>query len=386
MGKVTVYCPISGCSPEIPHSMWVYTLLESSPEDKERAGAVVSAAIKSLLDAREKRSQDDITVIGPANPDSPGELNDAEMTLEEVTKTLDESILVFRTTADEDQWDEGCVPYSKDNDLAAIVSYGGCIMVQTSALAILLHATSGRMNPRRAWRLVMQTLRTSKETENMWVMPGINYGDVMHELDVWQQDPENTPGMAQEAVRDLEHLGDEEKVKEALLYQGQHWIWMSPDRFPLTVNPDVNSTPTLIEGSTKSSHTLAPVEQLPQELLVLTGSHLPLISLLALASTSRHLRVKLLGTVTDRDALARAWIVQSGPWYEPLPLHPFQKAGDSQGVQEREEDGVELPEDWQTALSWDYLYRCLASASMRNRRRIWDVAGQLEKRAIELGI
>ncbi|KAF7972352.1 hypothetical protein HWV62_18130 [Athelia sp. TMB] len=386
MGKVTVYCPISGCSPEIPHSMWVYTLLESSPEDKERAGAVVSTAIKSLLDAREKRSQDDITVIGPASSDSPGELNDAEMTLEEVTKTPDESILVFRTTADEDQWDYGCVPYSKDNDLAAIVSYGGCIMVQTSALAILLHATSGRMNPRRAWRLVMQTLRTSKETENMWVMPGINYGDVMHELDVWQQDPENTPGMTQEAVRDLEHLGNEEKVKEALLYQGQHWIWMSPDRFPLAVDPNVNSTPSFIEGSTKSSHALALVEQLPQELLVLTGSHLPLVSLLALASTSRHLRVKMLGTVSDRDALARAWIVQSGPWYKPLPLHPFQKAGDSQGVQEGEEDGVELPEDWQTALSWDYLCRCLASASMRNRRRIWDVAGQLEKRAIKLGI
>ena len=41
--------------------------------------------------------------------------------------------------------------------------------------------------------------------------------------------------MDEDEVKELEELGDEEKIRQALLWQGAFWIWLAPDRydFPL---------------------------------------------------------------------------------------------------------------------------------------------------------
>ncbi|KZP20242.1 hypothetical protein FIBSPDRAFT_540162 [Athelia psychrophila] len=395
MGKVTVYCGISGCSPETHRSMWFYALLNSD-EEEVQTGPIVRAALLSLMDDREKRSQDDVTLIGPPiskdDPESqmPDEV-DAGFNAAWVSAITNESLLLYRCTADDSEWGFGCVPSpecGEDDRGAYIVSYGPIVMVQTNALSILLHATSGRMSARRFWRLVMVTLRTAGSSED--IIPGIDYGGLMHENDAWQQDPQGTICMSEEEVANLESLGDEEQVRQVMLNQGHFWVWLSPDRFPLQSSSRIDSCPILIDAASSSltsAHKLSSIEYVPQELLALISSQLLLPTFLCLAAVSRHLRYKLLGTDSARDAFARTWIGDNAPWYIPLPLHPsLRGAWKKSGYREQEDEDFTLPKSGVAAVDWDYLRQCLASVSMRNRKRIWNVAEQLEKKADELGV
>jgi hypothetical protein len=116
------------------------------------------------------------------------------------------------------------------------------------------------------------------------------------------------------------------------------------------------------------SQSLSSIEQLPIELLIQITSYLPLTNLLIFTTTSRHLRSKLLGSPSDRNALAHAWIECSAPWY-------ILTSDDSAQTLERE-----------VVVGWAYLRRCVESGSMRNRRRIWKVVEQLWKMADEMAL
>ena len=109
----------------------------------------------------------------------------------------------------------------------------------------------------------------------------------------------------------------------------------------------------------------ATIEQLPYEIISQIVHDLPLRSLLAVVSTSRQLRSNFLYRAPDRDMLAHSWIVKTAPWYLP-----------DQGLGSRTNDIV----------GWEYLKRCLGNGSMKNRRRIWRIAEQLEQMADVLGI
>jgi hypothetical protein len=98
-------------------------------------------------------------------------------------------------------------------------------------------------------------------------------------------------------------------------------------------------------------------------------SHVPLSTLLHLATTSCHLRFKLLGFPSDRDAVARAWMENSGPWYLPVSADADQNVTKENAV-----------------VGWAYLWRCVDTGSMRNRRRIWKIAAQLEELADRIGV
>ncbi|KZP20239.1 hypothetical protein FIBSPDRAFT_932305 [Athelia psychrophila] len=391
--KVTVYCGISGCSPEMHRSVWFYALLNGD----RKAGPIVRAALLSLINDREKRSQDDLTLIGPpiSKDDQESQMpvlgEVAYFSAAEVAAIIDESLLLYRCTVNNDIWELGIVLFperGEDDYRGNIVSGGPIVMVQTSALSILLRATFGRMSARRFWRLVMVTLRTTELSGD--IIPGIDYGALMHENNVWRQDLKNTICMSKDEVVNLESLGSEEQVRRAILDQGHFWVWLSPDCFPLQSNSRIDACPSLIDAASSSltsAYKLSSVEHVPQELLVLISSELPLPTFLSFASVSRHLRYKLLGTGSDRDAFARAWIVNYAPWYLPKPLHPsLRGAWKKSDYREQEAEDFTLPPSDAAALDWDYLRRCLASGSMRNRKRIWNVAGQLERKADELGI
>ncbi|KZP07104.1 hypothetical protein FIBSPDRAFT_875899 [Athelia psychrophila] len=316
---------------------------------------------------------------------------DADCSTAKISAITNESLLLYRCTADDSDWDFGWVPCperGEDDRAGHMVSYGTIVMVQTSALSILLHATFGRMSARRFWRLMMVTLRTAGSWES--IIPGIDYGALMHEHDVWQQDPTNTISMSQEEVKNLESLGDEEQVRQAILNQGHFWVWLSPDYFPLQSNSRIDSRPILIDATSSSLTTalkLSSIAQIPQELLVLISAQLPLPTFMSFASVSRHLRYKFLGTGSDRDAFARGWITNTAPWYLPLPLHPsLRGAWKKSDYRKQEDEDFTLPNSDIAAPDWNYLRRCLSSGSMRNRKRIWNVAEQLEKKAEELGI
>jgi hypothetical protein len=144
--------------------------------------------------------------------------------------------------------------------------------------------------------------------------------------------------------------------------------------FPLNENETSHVTPSFLEPST-SHHTLSAIEQLPFEVVVNIASYCPLPSVLSLASASRRLRSNYLGSSTDRDYFARLWIKTSAPWYEVhlLKDHVCHRA-DSEVACNCQKMG------------WDYLVRCLASGSMMNRKRIWGIAQQLERKADETSL
>ncbi|KZP14320.1 hypothetical protein FIBSPDRAFT_1048859 [Athelia psychrophila] len=212
----------------------------------------------------------------------------------------------------------------------------------------------------------------------------------MHGIDTWEDLPMSSFFMSAEEEVDLESLGGEEQVRQAILNQKRLWVWLSPDRFPSQPNSRINSCPILVDAaspSLASAHKLSSVEGVPQELLVLISAQLLLPTFLSFASVSRHLRCRLLGTGSNRNAFARAWIAHSAPWYLPLPLHPSLKgAWKKSNYRKQENEDFSCPKSGIAAMDWDYLRRCLASGSMSNRKRIWKVAEQLEKKADELEI
>ena len=129
------------------------------------------------------------------------------------------------------------------------------------------------------------------------------------------------------------------------------------------------------------------MERLPHELLVIIGVQIPLHTFLSLASTSRTLRSKSIRDEADRDMIARAWIQRDAPWYMPLPLHPsLKQEWVNPKHREATDSDYDVPVDAMAVIGWGYLRRCLESGSMRNRKRIWAVAEQIERRADELGV
>jgi hypothetical protein len=136
--------------------------------------------------------------------------------------------------------------------------------------------------------------------------------------------------------------------------------------FPLNPTPsDDLAVPTILEPPSILTP-LSKIEDLPVEVVFQISTLLPLPSLLNFLSTSRQLRCMHLGLERDRDALAFTWIHTTGVWYLPQDK-PSSDEGDA-------------------IIGWAYLRRCLQNGSMRNRRRIWGVAEQIEVLADETGI
>jgi F-box domain len=140
--------------------------------------------------------------------------------------------------------------------------------------------------------------------------------------------------------------------------------------FPHSDEPtdyDLSIIPVVLDHPSHSQP-ISSIEQLPLELLIQITSYLPFTSLLFFSSTSRRLRSKLFRFSSDRDAVARAWVERSAPWYLPY-------------------SGVSVETlNSKVVIGWAYLRRCLESGSMKNRRRIWKVAEQLGNMADELAL
>jgi hypothetical protein len=255
------------------------------------------------------------------------------------------------------------------------------ILVASAAIDILSLATNGRMTPQRIWRMAMQEPRDYSggfkgidyygdisDPRNLGELPIETPGSDYY-MAIWGFDPKDPCKI----VDLLEELGDSEVIRRKLIWEGKYWVWMNPDCFP--INEDETSqgtTPSFVERST-SHHVLSAIEQLSFETILNIVSYCPLPTVLCLFSLSCHLRSKCLGSSSDRDYFARLWIKTSAPWYEVhLPKdHVCQSA--------------EVACDCQK-MGWGFLMRCFASGSMMNRKRIWGIALQLERKAKKMGI
>lgn len=115
---------------------------------------------------------------------------------------------------------------------------GTDIMVASSALAILALATNGRMTPKRIWKLAMDDRQQSGH-RRWYSFAGIDYYEGFRDGrgDGTDTYPNQTPGFPSgiwnngvtQTVSDLEDLSDCELIIQTIIWDGQHWIWISPD-------------------------------------------------------------------------------------------------------------------------------------------------------------
>jgi len=256
-------------------------------------------------------------------------------------------------------------------------------MVQTYALDIMALATRGQMTPLRLWRLAMQ--QGFEDFLRPWYFEDVDYGEI---TGAWQQPPEGFPGFTCTQLMELKKIGDVEVVKQQMVDEGLFWLWMAPDRFPVT--PTNREYPISAFPEIHSCGSRSAIESLPLEVLTLIASSLPLISLLNLASASRSLRAGILGN----DYLACLWIYNNAPWWIPVPTQTPRK--DDQSALPTSGPQTYLASQWSphtpitasfpTGLDWVYIRRCVGSGPMRNRQRIWRTALDLERVADLAGV
>ncbi|KAH7924522.1 hypothetical protein BV22DRAFT_1066618 [Leucogyrophana mollusca] len=388
MSYSTVVCLVSGCCPEaadiLPNVFEIedFDVDGNGPDEGSvdedvvgDPGPLVIEALNTLADEHEKAGERDIVVIGvPNTPRFTSHSTRVEVPNRDSALYIPDSALtIISNCVIGDWWDGGYVdaPPPNSEDVHYCVSFGVCVMVQSTSLDILAMATHGRMTPQRVWRLAMH--QGWSDPHNEYALKGVDYGDV--ELG-WKKYPAPLPWLSHKEIIAMEKLGSVKEIQRALIWRAKFWVWMRPDRFPLEeFAPD--DAPAHVEGPSANHDISRPnsramIYQIPFELLSNIASKLSLPSLLALASTARHLRAKLLSHPSDRDTLARAWIRTSAPWYL-LPPSATEGGQTYQGSLSQH-------------LGWAYLHRCFESGSMRNRRRIWEIALQIELLADNAGI
>jgi len=339
--------------------------IESEP------GPLLSKALADIARAEVKGGATDITAIGAINPSGYPEFEDQDGIPRDTALAISDSKIrvIQNCSINTEGWDAGWVGGpGPDDETEYLISHGPIVMVQTFALPILHLATCGRVTPLRLWRLAMHKGMSMKHFDEPGI-PGVHYGEV-HEHRYTELYDERLPPhfLEVDEIVTLEELGDVGSIKSTIVHRGGFWMWMRPDNFPLKaksepLSPSLTSppaTPGFSAGPTSA------LENLPFELLRMIALEGPLSSLLSLTLTSRTLRSKYFHSEEGRNNIARMWIQRQAPWYIPAT---------TDAEAQFELDGL------RNVGAWGYLQRCYASASMRNRRRIWQVAERIEQLA-----
>ncbi|KAF8806784.1 hypothetical protein BYT27DRAFT_7190451 [Phlegmacium glaucopus] len=189
-------------------------------------------------------------------------------------------------------------------------------------------------------------------------------------------------------------LTQEGKTEEEILYEawrgrGNMWVFVRPDRFPIAETLVAN--PLLVVSGQSSAwmnpHRSLTFDALPLDILLLICQWLPVKSTHMLLCTNRGLRSQIL---PHANMIAYQQIVTFERHL--LPAGPFELQNKERGREEVDWWDAEwsksgIPkEELKFKVPW-FLYRreCSKSLSMWNRRRIWSVARQMERLAIDHG-
>ncbi|GAA6030758.1 hypothetical protein JCM8097_008859 [Rhodosporidiobolus ruineniae] len=381
MGYVATFCQVSGCNPdaasELQHD---YRLEEAFEELKDHPKLDnLKAAIRELAEEEEKRAE--VTVV---------ELN-------RIYNEYSDALRLVPHCGAGAYFEFGSVdpldgpPHDGNPSRSYLVSYGPCMYLMSAAVPILFLATEGRMNLQRVWTLVMTQGHLENDKQG-YVLKDVEYGAIEPLLDQFLCPLAALSGVyedkAAEVVKAWLEKGETvEELKDVVVHEGGWWPWMSPDDFPLKPS-SVPSPPPTCSPLTSASAPKASLASLPLDLLLHISSLLPLPSLLALALLCKSLRHTLLSSPSTRSQLASSWLTTSGRFF--LPLRPSLGGIDftkSDAVEERqvrlgkvETEKLEEGDDW-----WEYLRRCKASGSMRNRERVWKAALSVEEAAEKIG-
>ncbi|CAE6460973.1 unnamed protein product [Rhizoctonia solani] len=269
MGKVTTYCQISGCSPEVEYMLdmdinYLSDNTDDVPEAEKKDHGKVREAIKLLATEDEKEGIQALSIIGPFDDD-----NSPIWQFEENPTNLDGILAEAEGCVRElpgcrmgDAFDMGCCegPNGEDDDI--LVSYGGYFFVQTNMLAILAGATQGRVSVQRLWRLAM--IKGYYDPHNYSVLPGVDYGPISNYL---EQFPWVLGDMTQEELPSLGSIGSAKRIAELLRKRG-FWMWMRPDRFPVDLLATPQQTTNITEESISERLSYRGISKLPPEINV----------------------------------------------------------------------------------------------------------------------
>ncbi|KAG8775185.1 hypothetical protein FRC12_001619 [Ceratobasidium sp. 428] len=225
-------------------------------------------------------------------------------------------------------------------------------------LPILDAATSGRVTPYRLWRLVIS--RGFFQDNPHYATGGVDYGPIEK---LWDDRPRLFGDLHNKALIHMEDNGTPEEIAELLRSAG-YWMWMRPDRFPICTTNSSHTRRPLALTSPIDPDPLTPISCLPIELLLHLCSELSISGIVALAETGKAFYNQLIGTHEARDTLAKVYMRLHARWCLPHGEAELEWWNDRNG---------------DDALGWDYMRRChTGSYSMRNRRRIWQVAESIE--------
>lgn len=354
MAREAVYCLISGCIPGAGIALLDVFGYDYDPDP------LVIEAIADIVTDDEIAGMDDVTVVGAIDED--GEpTHRGQVTKEDALGVDDSDLRAIPSCRPGAGFYSGSVDGPADNRIAYPVAHGTNIMVQSCSLLILRLATRNRVTAKRLWRLAMFQGRSMRHGQVG--LDKVDYGEIQGSQKLW---PLPLPGMSHEAFLSLAYLRNKRLIRDTIIHRGRYWIWMRPDRFPFEHDSKF-STPPSVLSAPFASISKTKLECLPFELISMIASHTPFPTLLVLAASSRSLRFQLLAFEVDRNTLAHTWMQRSAPWFCPVSQHEPYKPSP-------------IPDSWQ------YLARCFHSGSMRNRKRIWKIAEQIEDLADGCGV
>ncbi|CAE6386791.1 unnamed protein product [Rhizoctonia solani] len=370
MGKVTTYCQISGCSPEVDDILDSLLFEETPPTSASELEKVeyktLNEAFKLLSTEDEKEGTQALSIPcsifeGPYKDNNKPVwgFEEEPNTLEALLAEAEGHVRVLSGCRMGNMFDMGYCHGPMGQDDGAIISYGGYFFVQTYMLPILTGATQGRVSVERLWRLVMAKGHFNN-TKKSPVITGVDYGPIYNYL---EQYPWILGDVEKEELLKIGGLGTPEDIAEVLRTRG-FWMWMRPDRFPLTPATTIRPITTIAEGDLSTSLHEA-ISKLPPEILQYIALELDLKDIIVFATLNKTLYWRLIGTREARDSLAKAYIRTHARWCLP--------SGEAELNWWNERNGDD-------SLVWEYLERCWSkSHSMRNRRRIWKAAESIEE-------
>ncbi|TEB34772.1 hypothetical protein FA13DRAFT_1729422, partial [Coprinellus micaceus] len=223
------------------------------------------------------------------------------------------------------------------------------------------------------------------ETESLLGYPqAVEYGPIAN---IWDQESQWTkvPDAVDAAawwVRLLccSRTTDEEVLREAWVGNGNLWVYVRPDRFPIAKAVDWPSLSHFPAGSSylqSTSPRRASLEQLPLEVLLLIYCQIPIKALFKLLALNRCLRDSLLPHIDD---------IRIHLHEKSRPLTPDGSRTqelDSWEGQWLEVAGLGAGEIRQKAPWMKYYIQCTQDMSMRNWRRIWKAAEVIRDIAVD---
>ncbi|KAJ7644925.1 hypothetical protein FB45DRAFT_999790 [Roridomyces roridus] len=170
----------------------------------------------------------------------------------------------------------------------------------------------------------------------------------------------------------------EEIIHDAWMGPGNMWVFVRPDRFPVA---EALALPPFQEfavntPSNRSNGSLA-LPDLPLDIILELCTYLPLCSLLYLAHINKHLRALI---VPHLDVLVGRLLKRERRYL--LPKTPSSAYRSNEEHEWWTKQWAEGGKEEVNSIPWTaYAKACATSRSMRSRKRIWDIAGEMEAAA-----